>query len=64
MELANTKSPQIFFEAKLYHHLNNDSVYNNNIDRGIPKMHYFGAEGEYNLLVMDLLGPSLEDLFT
>ena len=26
-------------------------------------MKWFGVEGEYNVLVMDLLGPSLEDLF-
>jgi casein kinase I family protein HRR25 len=26
-------------------------------------MYYFGKEGDWNILVMDLLGPSLEDLF-
>lgn len=26
-------------------------------------MHYFGQEGLHNILVIDLLGPSLEDLF-
>ena len=26
-------------------------------------MRYFGTEGEYHVMVMDLLGPSLEDLF-
>uniref|UniRef100_A0AC35UIE1 Protein kinase domain-containing protein n=1 Tax=Rhabditophanes sp. KR3021 TaxID=114890 RepID=A0AC35UIE1_9BILA len=31
---------------------------------GIPHIRYFGVEREYNCLVMDLLGPSLEDLFT
>lgn len=30
---------------------------------GIPNIKWFGAEGDYNVLVMDLLGPSLEDLF-
>ncbi len=30
---------------------------------GIPKTYYFGEEGDYNVLVMDLLGPSLEDLY-
>ena len=29
----------------------------------IPNVRWFGTEGEYNVLDMDLLGPSLEDLF-
>ena len=27
-------------------------------------MHWFGVEGDYNAMVMDLLGPSLEDMMT
>jgi casein kinase 1 len=30
---------------------------------GIPSAYYFGQEGLHNILVIDLLGPSLEDLF-
>lgn len=30
---------------------------------GVPKAYFFGQEGVHNVLVIDLLGPSLEDLF-
>ncbi|CAN3376922.1 hypothetical protein DIURU_001697 [Diutina rugosa] len=31
--------------------------------KGIPQAYFFGQEGVHNILIIDLLGPSLEDLF-
>lgn len=33
------------------------------ISDGIANVRWFGVERDYNVMVMDLLGPSLEDLF-
>jgi len=60
LEHTNTKHPQLFYEAKLYQYLLNDSTV---VDKGIPHVYYCATEGDYNIMVMDLLGPSLEDLF-
>ncbi|RVX05465.1 Casein kinase 1-like protein 1 [Vitis vinifera] len=54
-ENVKTKHPQLLYESKLYRILQGGT--------GIPNVRWFGVEGEYNVLVMDLLGPSLEDLF-
>lgn len=55
IENNKTKHPQLFYEAKLYNILQGGS--------GIPSIKWSGIDGEDNILVMDLLGPSLEDLF-
>ncbi|XP_061357976.1 casein kinase 1-like protein 3 isoform X2 [Gastrolobium bilobum] len=55
IENGKTKHPQLLYEAKLYNILQGGS--------GIPSIKWSGIDGEDNVLVMDLLGPSLEDLF-
>ncbi|KAJ7555189.1 hypothetical protein O6H91_05G025700 [Diphasiastrum complanatum] len=55
LESVKTKHPQLLYESKLYKILQGGT--------GIPNMRWFGVEGDYNVLVLDLLGPSLEDLF-
>ncbi|KAK9275098.1 hypothetical protein L1049_022357 [Liquidambar formosana] len=55
LENVKTKHPQLLYESKLYRILQGGT--------GIPNVRWFGVEGDYNVLVMDLLGPSLEDLF-
>lgn len=60
MEKADTKFPQIDFEMKLYKYLHNDD---SNQDKGIPRVYFSGYDNNYNIMVMDLLSTSLEDLF-
>ncbi|PSS20795.1 Casein kinase 1-like protein [Actinidia chinensis var. chinensis] len=55
LENVKTKHPQLLYESKLYRILQGGT--------GIPNVRWFGTEGEYNVLAMELLGPSLEDLF-
>ncbi|KAE8688454.1 Casein kinase I isoform epsilon [Hibiscus syriacus] len=55
IENSRTKHPQLLYEAKLYNILQGGS--------GIPSTKWSGVDGEENVLVLDLLGPSLEDLF-
>ncbi len=60
LENAGNKSPQLFYEAKILNSLSGDD---NTTDYGIPHVYFCGSEGEYNVMVMDLFGQSLEDLF-
>lgn len=55
MESKKTKHPQLLYEAKLYSILQGES--------GVPSMKWCGTDGDNNVLVIDLLGRSLEDFF-
>ena len=57
-----TKYPQLLFEAKLMKSLPGSKFIYKELE-GIPVMHWYGLAGEYNTLVMDLLGQNLEELF-
>ncbi|KAH0629697.1 hypothetical protein JD844_011971, partial [Phrynosoma platyrhinos] len=55
LESQKARHPQLLYESKLYKILQGGV--------GIPHIRWYGQEKDYNVLVMDLLGPSLEDLF-
>ncbi|CAK0871121.1 unnamed protein product [Prorocentrum cordatum] len=55
LEKLTTKQPQVLYESKVYKIISGHP--------GIPEVHWYGVEGDYNVMVLDLLGPSLEDLF-
>jgi hypothetical protein len=54
--------PQVFSESKLYSHLQGGGRILLNKE-GIPNIHWYGTQGNYNIMIIDLLGPSLEELF-
>ena len=55
LESVKTKHPQLLYEAKLIRHLQGAP--------GVCNVYFCDTEGEYNVMVMDKLGSSLEDLF-
>lgn len=59
VESAKARFLQLEYEYRLYNILHSQGY-----ALGIPRVHYFCKEGEHNALVLDLLGPSLEELFT
>ncbi|CEM20064.1 unnamed protein product [Vitrella brassicaformis CCMP3155] len=71
LEPVKTKHPQLLYESKLYKVMAGERdgspahkpcgvplAY----AKHVPRVHYYGTEGEYNVMIIDLLGPSLEDI--
>ncbi|OHT02334.1 CK1 family protein kinase [Tritrichomonas foetus] len=55
LESVRTRVPQLSYESKLY------AIFSGGT--GIPRLHWYGTEDSHNIMVIDLLGKSLEDLF-
>ena len=55
LESLKARHPQLLYESKLYKILQGGV--------GIPHVRWFGQAKDYSVMVMELLGPSLEDLF-
>lgn len=59
LESIHAKHHQLVHEYSTLRRLSRGS----DRDVGIPRVYWFGREGDYNAMVMDILGPSLHDLF-
>jgi casein kinase I homolog HRR25 len=55
LEAVEVEHSQVKHKYQVYKNLANSI--------GIPAVHWFGMECDYNVLVLERLGPSLEDLF-
>ena len=58
IKLENRKNPAqlLKLESNVYHYLYQP-------DKGVPKIYWSGVQDDYNVLVIEMLGPNLENLF-
>jgi serine/threonine protein kinase len=61
LESIKTRHPQLLYESKIYRYLCSSPTGQTVV--GIPQVKWYGQEGDYNVMAMELLGPSVEDLF-
>jgi casein kinase 1 len=54
LEPIRSRHPQLLHEARIYKLLVGGV--------GVPKLYWYGTQGDFNVMVIDLLAPSLEDL--
>lgn len=59
LETIESENPRLIHEATIYKYFMKHSI----IPEGICNSHYFDSEGEFYFLILDLLGPNLNDLF-
>lgn len=74
LEACSTKTPLLFYEARLYQYIHKE-IFENSVDEllatkrraqeniGFPEVYYCSNEGDHNIMVMEKLGPDLEELF-
>jgi casein kinase 1 gamma len=64
LEPMKTRAPQLHLEYRFYKQLGTQLTFQSTGEiEGVPQVFYFGPCTRYNALVLELLGPSLEDLF-
>ncbi|CAF99904.1 unnamed protein product, partial [Tetraodon nigroviridis] len=67
LEPVKSRAPQLHLEYRFYKSLGTTGKRRHPPAippaEGVPQVFYFGPCGKYNAMVMELLGPSLEDLF-
>lgn len=59
-EVFSNRHQQLYAECKVYLWFNEDKTV---LAQAIPQVLYYGVEKNHNILIMDLLGDSLESLF-